>query len=188
MKSLCLITFILLLVHWPIVVANDTGNASNTNAAYEYNIETLLNEFAQNNNTTIIIAPSTNASIKLYGKSSDEINEADLHAILHVHGLAMIKSGALYIVKPTEFAKQNTMDVVKSDDSSQQSGAHASQLITTVITLKHIQAAELIPVLQPLISANSHLAAHAPGNTLVLTDTQENTQRITDIITKMDLP
>lgn len=169
-------------------MANDASNASNSNTNNEHNIETLLNDFAHKNNTTIIIDPRTNASIKLYGKSSDEIDESDLHAILHVHGLAMVKSGALYVVKPAEFAKQSAMDVVKSASPSKQTDAQTSQLVTTVITLKNISAAELIPILQPLISPNSHLAAHAPNNTLVLTDTHENTQRITDIINKMDNP
>lgn len=182
MKPRYLVPIVFLLMCIQTVLASDTDNASNTNAKNSYNIETLLSFYAQKNNTTIIVDPRTNASIKLYGKRADEINEADLQSILHVHGLAMVKSGELFVVKPIAIAKQSAIDVYKSAGST----PHASQQVTTVIQLNHIHGAQLIPVLRPLIPKEGHFAAHSPSNTLVLTDTYENTQRIIDIITEMD--
>jgi general secretion pathway protein D len=58
--------------------------------------------------------------------------------------------------------------------------------ITHVIQLENIAAAKLIPVLRPLVPQQAHLAAYAPSNAIIITDSGDNIERIRQIIQQID--
>ena len=64
----------------------------------------------------------------------------------------------------------------------------SDQQITQIYSLQHSSVQELVPILRPLLPPTSHFAAHAGTNTLIFTDTAANTERIVDIIRKIDQP
>ncbi|MCW9003807.1 MAG: type II secretion system secretin GspD, partial [Gammaproteobacteria bacterium] len=49
-------------------------------------------------------------------------------------------------------------------------------------------AAQLVPILRPLVPQQGHLAAYNPTNTLIITDHGANIKRLTDIIRSIDKP
>ena len=53
---------------------------------------------------------------------------------------------------------------------------------------KYESAAQLVPILRPLISPNNTIAAYPGNNTLVITDYADNLQRIEKIIDSIDQP
>ena len=62
------------------------------------------------------------------------------------------------------------------------------QVQTRVFTLKHESAAQLVPVLRPLIPPANPITAYAASNTLVITDYAANLQRLARIIDSLDQP
>ena len=60
------------------------------------------------------------------------------------------------------------------------------ELITKVIGLDHVPAAQLVPILRPLVPQQGHLAAYNPTNTLIITDYAGNIQRLMRIIAGVD--
>jgi general secretion pathway protein D len=62
------------------------------------------------------------------------------------------------------------------------------QVQTRVFTLKHESAAQLVPILRPLIPPANIITAHAARNVLVITDYVANLQRLARIIDSMDQP
>jgi len=59
---------------------------------------------------------------------------------------------------------------------------------TQVFRLQHQPAAQIVPVLRPLIPTNNAITAYANSNTLVVTDYASNLQRIEKIIESIDQP
>lgn len=106
-------------------------------------------------------------------------------SILEVQGYAVVPAGPVSKIVPVLDAKQKAGEVrVDEADLPEDRDALVSQLIR----LKYVSAAQLVPVLRPLISSNSYLASHDPSNTLVLTDVASNVRRIVEIIQRLDVP
>jgi general secretion pathway protein D len=62
------------------------------------------------------------------------------------------------------------------------------QVQTRVFTLKYESAAQLVPVLRPLIPPANTIAAYPGSNALVITDYADNLQRLARIIDSIDQP
>ena len=62
------------------------------------------------------------------------------------------------------------------------------QVQTRVFTLKYESAAQLVPILRPLIPPANTIAAYPGSNALVITDYADNLQRIARIIDSIDQP
>ncbi len=60
--------------------------------------------------------------------------------------------------------------------------------LTQIIPLQYADANQVRAALTPLISKSAGLAVYAPGNILVLSDTQSNIRRIMAIVKEMDVP
>jgi general secretion pathway protein D len=62
----------------------------------------------------------------------------------------------------------------------------SDEIVTQIITMKNISAAQLVPLLRPLIPQYGHLAAYPGGNMLIISDRASNVSRIVKIIARMD--
>ena len=111
---------------------------------------------------------------------SDEIYTIFL-SILAVHGYAAVPGEAATKIVPIAGAKQEQIPnlgplPIDGDD----------QMVTQVLELRHVAAAQIVPLLRPLIPADGHLAAYAPGNSLIVSDRVGNVRRITELVERMD--
>ncbi|OZI55889.1 type II secretion system secretin GspD [Bordetella genomosp. 4] len=85
---------------------------------------------------------------------------------------ALRRSGAPAPVSVAEFAR----------------GAQRSEIVTRVFSLKYENAANLLPVLRPLVPPNNPINAYPGNNTLVVTDYADNLDRIAQVIARVDVP
>lgn len=111
---------------------------------------------------------------------SDELYDIFL-SILAVHGYAAIPGEPATKIVPVAGAKQEQIpnlgtEPIDGDD----------QMVSQVLQLRHVAAAQLVPLLRPLIPADGHLAAYAPGNTLIVSDRAGNVRRIAELVDRMD--
>src|SRR5690606_18475154 len=65
---------------------------------------------------------------------------------------------------------------------------YGGELITRVFPLKFENAANLVPILRPMIAPNNTINAYAGNNTLVITDYADNLDRIAQVIAGIDTP
>ncbi|MBV7482793.1 type II secretion system secretin GspD [Bordetella sp. BOR01] len=66
--------------------------------------------------------------------------------------------------------------------------ARGSEIVTRVFALKYENAANLLPVLRPLVPPNNPINAYPGNNTLVVTDYADNLERIARVIARIDVP
>lgn len=100
--------------------------------------------------------------------------------VLKSYGFAAVEGseGVVRIV-PEVQAKEN--EVAGLSENSR-----GDEVITHVISVKHINAGQLVRILRPLVPKGGHLAAAAESNTLVIADTAANVRRIEGLIHRID--
>ena len=146
-------------------------------------LRSLIQTVSQRTGRNFIVDPRVNAKVTVV--SSTPVNDRELYdiflSVLAVHGYAAVPQGDTTKIVPAVAAKQDAIPT--SDDS----GA-GSQLVTRVVSVDHVNAAQLVPILRPLLPQEGHLAAYQPTNRLIVTDSASNIQRIVRIIDRVDRP
>ena len=107
-------------------------------------------------------------------------------AALRLQGFTVVEAAGLYKVVPEADAKLQSGSVGVSMGGAQP-GAHGGQIVTQIFKLNFENAANLVPVLRPLISPNNTINVNPGNNSLVITDYGDNLQRIARIIAAMDV-
>ena len=114
-----------------------------------------------------------------------------LLSALRLHGYAAVEEKGFVKIVPEADAKLNfstTETVGEKGAAGQAARVSGDKIITQVYPLQHESAAQLMPVLRPLITPNNVIAVYPNSNTLVITDYAENIQRINKIISSIDVP
>ncbi|MDJ0700553.1 MAG: type II secretion system secretin GspD [Woeseiaceae bacterium] len=132
-------------------------------------------------NKNFIIDPRVTGKVTLLSSTPmtpEAFYEAFL-SILEVHGFAAIPSGDVIKILPNATARQYAGPVGTT-------GFGGDDIVTQVIQVNNIAAAQLVPILRPLVPQYGHLVAHAASNMLVISDRAANVSRMVTIIRRID--
>jgi general secretion pathway protein D len=102
-------------------------------------------------------------------------------ATLRLSGFAIVESGGLWKVVPEAEAK------LQGGAVSVDGGVGGNQIVTQIFRLNFENAANLVPILRPLISPNNTINVNPGNNSLVITDYADNLQRLARIIAALDI-
>lgn len=130
-----------------------------------------------------LIDPRVNGKVTVIMKtplSKESIYDVFLD-VLRTHGAAAIQQGDVVKIVPLSEAKQNT-------DSTTRVIPRGAEQITRVVKVKSISASQLVSVLRPLMPTDSYLQAYMDTNTLVISDSEKNVQRLLEVIKTLDKP
>ncbi len=132
-----------------------------------------------------IIDPRVNGTINIV--SSDPVARDLVYPIflsaLRLQGFTAIEEKGFTKLVPEADAKLNNSPTASTPQS-----VTGDRIITQVIPLQYENAAQLLPVLRPLIAPNNVINAYPANNTLVITDYAENMARILKVIAGIDVP
>jgi general secretion pathway protein D len=166
----------LLLMTAPVKAENVTLNFSNAD------LLAVINSVSQITGKNFIIDPRVKGKVTVI--SAKPLNEDEVYnvflSILQVHGFATVPTENAIKIIPDAAAKQN------ASPFASQEGEPNDQLITRVLKINYINAAQLVPILRPLVAQQGHLAAYATTNVLIISDRASNIKRIDRIIAEMD--
>ena len=100
--------------------------------------------------------------------------------VLRVKGFTIIPSGKVNKIVSIRRAKEENLPI--SDGRG-----FGEQFITRLIKLKNLDATVVADtILRPLMPKTSHVVAHAPTNTVVITDSAANIRRLSKILSSLD--
>ncbi len=148
----------------------------------ETDIQELIKFVAEATDTMIVVDPKVKGTVKVVSPkpvSSSELYDLFL-AILDVQGYTAVRSGNVVRVIQSKDARSAPVRVESEAIRA------SDEYVTNVIRLENISAAKLIPVLRPLVPQQAHMAAYAPSNAIIISDTAANIERIRGIIEGMD--
>ncbi len=102
-------------------------------------------------------------------------------SILSVYGFVAVPSGDVIKILPDANARQ-----VPGSEMVPGGRRRADDIVTQVIQVRNVGAAQLVPILRPLIPQYGHLAAYPASNMLIISDRAANVQRMLRIIHRID--
>ena len=149
----------------------------------EVEIGQVIDAVAQVTGKTIIPDPRVRANVTMLSQTAmtpDAFYEAFL-ALLSVHNFVAVESGGIIKILPDANARQ--MPNIDLPDNVR---GGSDELITQVISVQNVNAAQLVPVLRPLMPQSAHLAAYPGGNILIISDHAVNVNRVMRIIRRID--
>jgi general secretion pathway protein D len=114
--------------------------------------------------------------------SRDQVYPILLSA-LRMQGFAAVEGPGVVKIVPEAEAKHN-YSVTRGKDVNER----GDRIITQVYPLQYESAAQMMPVLRPLIGPNNAIAVLPGSNTLVITDYADNVRRLSAIIGAADQP
>jgi general secretion pathway protein D len=130
-----------------------------------------------------IIDPRVNAKVTMV--SSTPMSPAAFYeaflAVLQVYGYVAVPSGKVIKIVPNTDLRQ-----LPANDLPNSVSSTSDEIVTQIVTLKNVSAAQLVPMLRPLIPTYGHLAAYPGGNMLIISDRASNVSRVVRIIQRMD--
>lgn len=158
------------------------ANAQTTPNFREADIRKIVEAVSEVTGKTFILDPRVVGKVTILSKTpltADAFYEAFL-SILQVHGYVAITTGDIIKIVPDASARQ--FPTLLSTE-----GAAGDDIVTQVIQVENIGAAQLVPILRPLIPQYGHLAAHPGSNMLIISDRASNVDRMISIIRRIDL-
>lgn len=120
--------------------------------------------------------------VPLVGQEPTKVSYDELLLILDVNGFAAVESGGYVNVVPDAWVRYQPMPLV-SDKEKYPDG----QYVTMLVRVHSISAAQLVPLLRPLIPPQGQLSAMPCANTLIIADRFANVRRIEAIVKALDV-
>jgi general secretion pathway protein D len=130
-----------------------------------------------------IIDPRVRAQVTMLSSTPmtpDQFYQAFL-AILQVHGFVAVPAGDVIKIIPDANMRQ-----YPSNDLPRTVSSTSDELVTQVLAVKNVGAAQLVPVLRPLMPQTAQLSAVTGANILIISDRASNVNRMMRIIARID--
>ena len=148
------------------------------------NIRQIIQAVSAATGKNFILDPRVNAQVTMY--SSTPLTPAAFYqaflSILEVYGYIAVPSGHDIVkIVPTADERVMTGNTLPKFISPT-----SDEIVTQVIPVKNVSAAELVPILRPLVPEWGHLAAYPPSNILIISDRASNVNRIMRIVRRID--
>jgi general secretion pathway protein D len=105
-------------------------------------------------------------------------------AVLRGNGLAAYTSGGITHIVADADIRNQPLPVISADDAS----LADDEWVTRTVTVRYLDAVQLVPVLRPLLPQAGHLSAVPGSNTLLLVDRYANTRRLIATLREIDKP
>ena len=157
-----------------------TADGRHTLNLKDADIQALIATVSEITGKNFIVGPNVQGRVTVVSAKPmrpDEIYDVFL-SVLHVHGFAAVPSGSMVKILPEALAQTEatTAAVARTPD----------ELVTQIVPVKHVSAAELVPILRPLMPQGGQIIAHASSNSLIISDRAANVQRLAGIIQRID--
>lgn len=144
----------------------------------EADIRAVIESVAELTGRSFILDPRVQGKVTIVSPDtldSDVLYDVVLSA-LQVHGFQAVEDGAVTRIVPFT-------------QSFQLSGGSAGhEIATSVISTHYLKASELLPTLKPMASKGALIQAHDASNTLIVTDTRSQIERIKSLVKELDSP
>lgn len=146
-------------------------------------INTLIATVSEVTGRNFIIDPRVKARVTVISAtpmSPEGVYETFL-TVLQVHNFAAIADGEVIKIVPDGNVRQEGTGATAVSPMTP-----SNEVVTRVLQIQNVPAAQLVPILRPLVPQWGHLAAYSPSNMLIVADRAANVQRLERIIADID--
>jgi general secretion pathway protein D len=147
-------------------------------------IEAVIAAMSKETGKNFLISPGVSGKITIISSQpidADEAYQVFLSA-LEILGYSAVEDGQVIKIVPNANAKQ-TAPVAPETESILET---EHEMIVQVVHVKNISAAQIAPILQPLLPDYGQISAYNATNTLILAGTVRDVERIKAIVKELD--
>jgi general secretion pathway protein D len=148
-------------------------------------IQAVITSVADITGKNFIVDPRVKGKVTII--SSRAMSDREIYhvflSVLDVHGYTAVPAGKVIKILPDADAKHSGVPATSEDKPGK-----GDESVTRVIEIEHVAAAQLVPILRPLVPPQGHLAAYPQSNVLIISDRTNNINRILKIIKRIDQP
>ncbi len=146
-------------------------------------ISELIRFVADATGKTLVVDPAVHGNVQVV--SSKAVNRRDLYqlflSILKVHGYAAVEAGDVVRVLPAAAAREQAVPL-----NLDKSAGTGNEVLTQVIQVTNVSAEQLVPILRPLAAGDAQMTAYAASNSIIITDSAANVERIRNMVQFID--
>jgi general secretion pathway protein D len=167
----------------PVPPARQQDGPTITPNYKDADLSQIIQAVAEITGKNFIIDPRVNAKVTMLSAtpmSPAAFYEAFL-SVLQVYGYVAVPAGKVIKIIPNTDMRQ-----LPSNDLPHNVSATSDEIVTQIITMKNISAAQLVPILRPFVPQYGQLTAYPSGNMLIISDRASNVSRIVRIVERMD--
>ncbi len=172
-----------LLAATAMVASAQQGGAQITPNFKDADIVQIAEAVSAATKKNFLIEPRVRAQVTLVSStpmSPDAFYEVFL-SILQVHGFIAVPAGNVIKILPDANAR-----LLPGNDLPNTVSSTSDEIVTQVIAVNNVSAAQLVPILRPLVPQYGHLVAYPASNILIISDRAANVNRIIRIIRRID--
>ena len=187
-----------------VISASSAGNATppQTNGVSEVNTEakpakpasrlwnlqdadilSIINEVSLETGKNFVVDPRVSGKISLI--SSKPIKPEEVYqvflSVLELLGYSAIPSGNVVKIVPNMESSELAGHIATGKSPGQ-----GDEVVVRVVPLENVSAAQLLPVIRPMLPQWSNISTYMPGNVLILIGHASNLQRIMSVIQNID--
>lgn len=149
----------------------------------EVDIQELINTVADVSGLNFIVDPRVKGKVTVLSPNPLDLETLYdvLLSVLDQHNFAAVYSDPVVKILPSSAAERGSTP----NPYSRNKESNDAQ-VTKTISLGHASAQDLLPILSPLIASTGHIAPQMASNSLVVTDTEKNVQRVLAVVNRLD--
>lgn len=146
-------------------------------------LATILEDFAKRSGKRVIVDARVRADVVVFGMDTQRLSLRDLQAILAMHGFVALTDaeGTINII-PDAIARAQMVPLLtgsRSDPSDY-------DLVTKIIPVGKLDAAQLVPPLRPMLPQYAHLVAIQDSNALLVVARYYNVKIIEAVVRELE--
>jgi type II secretory pathway component GspD/PulD (secretin) len=141
---------------------------------------TLVADIAADIDKEIIIHPGARGSLS-YMIGDDAPDYETLLAILRTNGLAALETDEQIRIVPEATMRSEPTRVLQEDDRR----VSDHEIVTRIINVDGISAAQMVPILRPMMPQYAQLGTVQGTSQLVIVDRYDNVRRLTRIVAEL---
>lgn len=149
-------------------------------------LDRVLNHLSEAAGFIIVMDAKPTGKVDVWSNTPISKDEAVnlLNSVLNRNGYAAIRNGRTLTIVNKDEAK--TRDIPVKLGADPDDIPKTDEIITQIMPIRYVEAAQLLKDIQPLVSASTTMTANEAGNSIVITDTQANIHRVAEIIKAID--
>jgi type II secretory pathway component GspD/PulD (secretin) len=150
-------------------------------------LEQVLNYLSEAAGFIIIL--DTKITGKFDAWSNQPLSKAEavdlLNTVLNKNGYAAIRRDRTLTIVNRDEVKTRDIPVILESDPNKI--PKTDEIVTQIITVRFVEVAQLLKDIQPLVSLSTTITANEAGNSIIITDTRANINRVAQIIKAVDM-
>ncbi|HEX3625477.1 MAG TPA: secretin N-terminal domain-containing protein [Verrucomicrobiae bacterium] len=169
---------------------DDAGGAANPDQLrLNFNnvpLDMVLNYLSDAAGFIIVMNTSVHGNVSVISSHPMTRDEAVnlLNAVLNQNGYAAVRNGRTLTIMEKSAAKNSDIPVQIGNNPA--GIPRNDEIVTQIIPVRYVDASQLVSDLSSFVSPEATIVANQAGNSIVVTDTQQNIHHLVEIIAAID--